>query len=240
MRVLITRTEQAGAQTAGRLAAAGHEPVLLPLAAPRYFPQAALAALSASAARQQRPALALTSTESLRSLALLGKSLHPFLDHPVFAVGASTARAAKDLGFTQVRSGTSDGQALAGLVAAERPDHLLYLAGSPRAKGFERGLHALGIAVQTIEIYEMQDLAYSPDQLALRLSAKPIDAVLLYSAESARRFRQLPLGALENRILADTRYLCLSKQVAGAMEHLAVERIFVAQQPDEASLLSLL
>ncbi|MDQ0456639.1 uroporphyrinogen-III synthase [Rhizobium paknamense] len=235
MRVLVTRAETAAQETLRRLARDGHEAVLLPLAAPRHDPEAALEAL-----RQKPDRLAVTSAESLRCLAELGAALAPFLALPVYAVGEATAQAARSLGFRQVQASAGDGAALAADLAALPPAKLIYLAGQPRAETLEAGLKDHGIPFELREIYRMEDIAYPPALLHKRLEGGPIDAVLLYSAETARRFLHLPLDRMDGSVFEKTRFLCISDKVGQALQSLAKDRVFVAREPNETSLLSLL
>ncbi|OOG71979.1 uroporphyrinogen III synthase [Sinorhizobium sp. A49] len=236
MRLLVTRPQPAAEATARRLGAEGHRPLLLPLAQAEHLPEIAQAALETPHA-----AIALTSAEAVRVLAELEADLTPHKVKPCFCVGEATSRAARALGFTLVHTAEGTGKSLAELIAAtpsrsERP--LLYLAGSPRSKGFEATLRQLHIDHVTIECYRMQPITHPPDALTRLLSADPPDAVLLYSHDTARRFAALLVDAGLEAAAFSPRYLCLSAAVAAALpEGAPVE---IAARPDEESLFSLL
>ena len=236
MRLLVTRPQPAAEATARRLERLGHRPQLLPLAQAERLPQAARAALETP-----HDAIALTSAEAVRVLAELGADLTPHKAKPCFCVGEATARAARDLDFTAVHTGSGTGKSLAELIVArlsalEAP--VLYLAGSPRSKGFEATLRQLHIDHVTVECYRMQPIAHPPDALTRLLSAGPPDAVLLYSNDTARRFAALLVDAGLEAAAFSPRYLCLSDAVAAALpEGAPVE---IAARPDEESLFSLL
>ena len=138
MRILVLRPEPAASRTAARLEARGHETVLLPLSKAEHALEEVRMALA-----EPHGALAITSAEVTRLLGRLGDGLRPHLATTVFAVGASSARAARDIGFANVLSADGNGEALAGLIAARAGDAdepvqpILYLAGNPRAGGFE-------------------------------------------------------------------------------------------------------
>lgn len=229
MRVLVTRPEPAATRTAARLSALGHIPVVLPLSRAVLDRDAVRAALAAPHA-----AIAVTSPQAAGLLAETAPQ-HPA--PPVFAVGRATADAVSAAGFHRVATAGGDGHALAALILAEKPDFsagpLLYLAGTPRAPGFEDRLKQAGVPLSTVECYRMEPLVPAAQDIEQALFSPPPDAVLLYSRESALRF-----FALVPERFAGTRMLCMSRTIAGAVpDRFAAE---VAAAPDEASLLALL
>ncbi|MDW9685814.1 uroporphyrinogen-III synthase [Sinorhizobium meliloti] len=235
MRVLVTRPRPAAERTAARLSAMGHEAVILPLMQAQHLAGAARAALS-----EPHQAIAVSSGEAVRVLGALGPALEPHVATPLFAVGEATARAAGDLGFTDVRIGPGTGEGLAETVAALLPpgETLVYLAGSPRTDGFERALHQRRIEHRTAECYRMAPVHYPAETLPGLLRAGPFDAVMLYSRESARRLdAALRESGLEPADLA-SRFLCLSWPIRETLpDGLPCG---VAAVPDEENLLRLL
>ena len=99
MRILVLRPEPAASRTAARLAARGHETVILPLSKAEHALEEVRMALA-----EPHGALAITSAEVTRLLGRLGDGLRPHLATTLFAVGASSARAARDIGFANVLS----------------------------------------------------------------------------------------------------------------------------------------
>lgn len=239
MRVVVTRPRHSGERTARRLADMGHEAVPLPLSAPVHDAQAASHALS-----ETQGAIAVTSAEAIHALAALKEAIRPHLHRPLFAVGKATAKEATALGFTRVLTSEGSGIELAELVAQDAagvaPSPLLYLAGSPRAAGFETRLAELKIPLRIAECYHMRDV--EPDDAMLRalfVDARA-EAVLLYSRQTALRFFGLPLLRQQPEIVAETRFLCLSKAIAEAVPAAFAARTQIAAMPDEDSLLALL
>lgn len=116
MRVLIVRPAPDSAATARRVTELGHTPVVAPLfeivaigwEAPDPAGFDAVAMTSANAARFAGPALA------------------RYTHLPLFAVGAATATAAANVGFTRIESGTRDADAL----ARQLTGRVLHLAGA--------------------------------------------------------------------------------------------------------------
>lgn len=237
MRVLVLRPEPAATRTAGKLAALGHEAVRLPLSRAEHDVAAVKAALT-----KPHAAIAITSAEAARLLAGIGENLARHRQTPLFAVGEASAEAARRAGFRTVVAGGGDGESLAETILAHtRPDGaILYLAGSPRAPGFEHRMKEASIPFRTAEAYRMVPLAPSPAEIEAALLAPVPDAVLLYSRESARAFFALaPLAEAPERFLA-MRLLCMSANVAAAVPESFTARAAIAAAPDEESLLALL
>jgi uroporphyrinogen-III synthase len=239
MRVVVTRPAHSGERTAERLRELGHEPVLVPLAHPVHRPEAAGQALTDFGG-----AIAVTSAEAIRVLASLGRALAPHLERPLFAVGRTTADAARAIGFTAVHNTERSGLELAGLIGEHRAllseIPLLYLAGSPRTPRFEARLQALSIPFVTRECYRMTDDEPSDADLRHAFLKERADAVLLYSRHTAEHFFNLPFFHGHDRALDRTKLLCLSEAVATALPDTRRKNSLIAANPDEDSLLKLL
>lgn len=231
MRVIVTRPPDSAARTAEKLIRLGHEPVLLPVSAPVHDAQAATDALG-----RPHTALAITSAEAVRALTHLDLSAHH--ETPVYAVGEMTADAARTVGFRTVEAGPGDGERLAGLLAERGIQDILYLAGSPRAPRFEAGLRTAGLRFRTAETYRMHEIGWTQDQWA---SLHPFpDAVLLYSAETARRFFKRTLALLPDASEHLFHVLCLGPQIATDVPQKDTIALHVAEHPREDDLLLLL
>ncbi|ULR44362.1 uroporphyrinogen-III synthase [Rhizobium sp. K102] len=235
MRVLVTRPAHSAETTAQRLRDMGHEPLLLPLRRPQHDSAAAAGALAATGG-----AIAVTSAEAMRVLSALGEILGPHLDRPIFAVGEMTAQAARRLGFRSVTASSGNGRDLADLVAAQKTEALLYLAGLPRAETFEGRLRELGIRFSVAECYRMQPVAPGPADIEAIFSGHRPDAVLFYSRQTAEDFFQV--AELRSALLEQggIRLLCLSEAVAQAIPTSLKGSVTISPMPDEISLLSLL
>lgn len=215
--------------------------MLLPLSKAEHDIEAVREALATPHA-----AIAVTSAEIARLFSTIGTNLTPHLSTRVFAVGQATADAMTAVGFHDVYTAGGDGAALAESIIAhvrvsgapESP--ILYLAGKPRASGFENRLRAASIPFRTVESYRMVALTYPPAAIASALLEPVPDAVLLYSPESARAFFGLaPLLEMPGRFAA-LRLLCMSPNVAAIVPDRFAARAEIATTPDEASLLALL
>lgn len=240
MRVIVTRPHLSGHRTAERLRQRGHEPVVLPLTAPTHDVLAAGRAL-------EKPygALAITSAEAVRALSKLEDGLDPHRAAMLFTVGKVTAAAARDAGFTAAHSADGSGVELAALIADHFARHgtpadpILYLAGRPRATGFERALAETAIAFRTVECYHMLPIDHDPDDLRQTLVERPVDVVLFYSRENVERFFSLPVFLRDQAALSRTRFLCLSRNIANAVPPQFDTQIGVAASPEEDDLLYL-
>jgi uroporphyrinogen-III synthase len=194
-----------------------------------------------AALNEPHDALIVTSGEALRVLSDGGIDLAPWLTQPLYAVGKATARCAGKLGFTDIRVGPGDGRGLAEMIVSQGPasgSELLYLAGVPRSSGFEETLAAAGWSATTVEVYRMEPVTYEPGELRQRLSDPAPGAVLLYSAENARRFFDGPAHHLPH--LQNLLILAISSKVLAQVPAHLHDNVRIAPQPDEDGLLSLL
>lgn len=240
MRVLVTRPRIAAEKTVNRLEALGHEPVALAL----FEPVHDLDAVSKSAI-EPASGLVLTSSEAIRALETIGKLPEDFLALPVFAVGEKTAEAAQNLGFASIKIAEGDGKALAGLIVQSHQKNstpLLYLAGEPRSPALEEALSAHDIAIKIITAYRMQALEITAAEIRA-LFFRPVDAILLYSQMSAKRFfalaTMLEPGELQ-AALGNANFLCLSPAIANIVPRHFAAAVRIAQKPSETSLFELL
>ncbi|HEV7255192.1 MAG TPA: uroporphyrinogen-III synthase [Mesorhizobium sp.] len=203
LRVLVTRPDGEG--TAGRLAALGHEPVML-----RLSRVAALAQQAVSDVSRVR-AVAATSANAL--LFAAPELLESLRKKPFFAVGPATAKAAEMAGFGLVRQGPDDALGLARLMAGtEGVSPVLYLCGRVRKPDFEAALARSGIEVLSVETYDTRPAEPSPGQIEAALGGRPVHAALLFSAMAAEGFRRLR----SHPLLRQAAVLALSPRIAEA------------------------
>ena len=240
MRVLIIRPELQAKQTAAKLAALGHDPVIFPLFQPSHD-----LALCLDALKSDYSALAITSAEAVRCLQELGPELEPYLSRTLFTVGKSTARAAREAGFTEVISATGNGNDLAAVVAGyaaglmeERP--ILYLAGVRRTGLFEDTLKDNDVDCVTAEIYDMEPIPYSLEQQQVLLVNRPVDAVFFFSRENAKAFFGLDVFQQSKEALRKTLFFCLSRNIAEAVPEALKDSAVISLNPDEDELMDLL
>ncbi len=215
-RVWVTRARPGADRTAERLRAMGLDPVVQPLLTVQpLFP--ALPDLD------RFGALVFTSLNGVAAFA----ALTPRRDHPVFAVGDATAQAARDVGFTDIRSAAGDLEDLTRLLAEAAPGPLLALAAETPAGDMIQSLRRAGgrQSVEILTVYRtVQTGAPAPT---------PIDAVLIHSPRAA-----VELTAHAD-LSADVVIACISPAAAAPLQ--AVGRACaVSPRPNETDLLATL
>lgn len=221
MKFLVTRPEPGASATAGRLAALGHEAVLLPC----------LAIKTITPRLPERPAaLVITSGQAV---AALPANLH---NVPVFCVGDATAAKLRAAGFTRVESANGDADDLARLIETRRLTGLHVLAvGERHGLALLARLRKAGLSVVRRKVYSVAPLRALPEDIRAALAGGEINAALFYSGETARAFARLhPPGT------ACMDALCLSDNVARAAAGLPWRKIHAALAPTEADLMALL
>lgn len=122
-------------------------------------------------------------------------------DIPVFAVGPSTAAAARKAQFQKIVSGEADAAALAGLIANALPQgaHVLYPSARDIAFNLDHALSAARIRTTRVVVYEMKIAAALPKAALEAISEGCV--ALFHSARSLSAFAGLAHGAgasLEN------------------------------------------
>jgi uroporphyrinogen-III synthase len=228
MRVLVLRPDDGARRTAAHLRALGHEPVCAPLLEPAGTgqppPSGAFDGVIATSAQ------AFAFAEPF--------ALQRFLRFPLMCVGARTAAAARESGFSDIRIVAADARRLA-VALCQEPSmkSLLYVAGQDRKPALEEALGELGVAVATWVTYEAR-AAVSLSAGALHaLRAGEIGAALHFSRRSAAIFCDLvkKAGAAgEARALL---HVAISADAADGLRDLAPPRLRIAKAPDEARML---
>ncbi len=223
-RVLVTRSEPGASETAERLIARGHAPIVEPVFAVEPI----------AVDLPPCDALAFTSANAARVFA----RLDPRRDLPVFAVGARTAEAAREMGFAQVRSADSDVDGLYMLIlAAAPPDARLLHAGNEDTRGDLVGrLVAAGRAANFRAIYRAAPVPAPGPVLGRWLSGEAaFDAILIHSPRGGA----ILAGLLQS---APSRKPFLAAISRAAAQPLAAraQRIEIAAAPNESALLDAL
>lgn len=221
MKLLVTRPEPGASATAARLAALGHECLLLPC----------LTIKTVTPRLPEHPAaLVVTSGQAVPALPA---RLH---NVPVFCVGDATAAKLRQAGFTRVESASGNADDLFKLIAARRLIGLHVLAvGERHGLALLARLREAGISATRRKVYAAIKLRSLPEDVRAALAAGALDGALFYSAETARAFARLhPPGT------ARMDAYVLSDNVAAGLEGLPWARIHVALAPTEADLMALL
>ncbi len=220
----ITRAMPGARATAGRVAALGLEPIIVPLIEIRPMGEGLLDVAGAGA-------LAFTSANGVRAFS----ARSGVRNLPIFTVGAATALAARAAGFQDISSANGDVAALAAHIhAAPRPAGPILHVGAIDAAGDLVGdLTARGIVAHRREVYESLDVTLTPEALA-RLQAAEI--ILLHSPRAAVALARVIAPVPGRRPTV----LCLSAAVAVPLEGLALGGLAAAAAPTEDALMALL
>jgi len=165
VKVLILRPEPGAGESAARARELGLEPIVAPL-----FTIRPLAWSPPDPAGFD--AVLLTSANAARHG---GGGMTPFLALPCYAVGERTAGAARAAGFADLRTGPSDGAALAQLARSEGAQALLHLGGRD---------HVALAGVRHVPVYAAEPAGALPPDAAQALA-------LLHSPRAAARFAEL-------------------------------------------------
>jgi len=221
MNILVTRPEPGASATASRLAAMGHQPVLLPCLtiSPRPLKPPASPA-----------AIIITSGQAIPA--------HPasYQTIPVFCVGDATAGRLREAGFSSVLSASGDAAGLLHLILRHRlPGTHVMAVGARHGQWLAEKLRDAGMKILRRAVYTAAPIRALNARAAAALADQKIQAALFYSAESARAFTRLrPAGT------GTVTALALSPAVALALVDLPWNEIRVALAPTEADLLALL
>lgn len=218
LRIAITRMQPEAEKTAARVRALGGEAIVAPLLS--------FAPLPFDARLHGVQALLFTSANGVRAFADASVQR----DRTVLTVGDTTAGAALDAGFADVRSADGDVAALAAMAAATldpQAGALLYISGADIARDLVAMLTVDGFCAERRIAYEARAAAALPPALTA-----PFDLILFHSARSANIF--VALGAPGADKLAA---ICLSQTVADAAARVHWGKLIVAPAPREEALL---
>jgi len=236
MTIIVTRPQPDNETTGASLRARGFDVLLAPML--RFEPVALLEDEDADYA-----AIIVTSANALRAIEpqLPG---HRWLKLPLFTVGDRTAAAARRAGFSKIISAAGDSQDLRELILAKARGKkrefgrgpLLYLAGADLSRDLAGELGEHGLTVVTRTTYRMVASSDLPPEALEAIAANQVQAVLHYSARSARVFVDAVRAAgVEISALAVPQ-CCISANVATVLREAGASRVALASSPDENSL----
>lgn len=226
--VLITRPEPGASQTAVRVAALGFEPVMAP-------------ALAIEPADPKLPACGKIAAVLVTSGNALAACLPAFRDSLVITVGDATAARARGMGFSRVVSAAGDGDALAGLVARDRPigeGSLLLAVGQGHGVALATTLRRHGFRVVRRVTYRACPTNALPDAAVAALRAGRVRAALFFSADTARAFVTTVQQSALTETVRTIDALAIGAAAGVALQALPWRRIGVAAQPNQDAMLA--
>ena len=162
---------------------------------------------------------------------------------PVWAVGESSARVARELGYEQVKSAGGDVEDLARLVGERcRPEDgaLLHAAGTVTAGDLAGRLAAGGFVVRRLVLYQARPATVLSSGLVGALETGRIQVALFFSPRTAATFATLAIEAGLASGLAGIAAYALSPAVARELADLPWSAVRVAEAPTQAALLAAL
>lgn len=214
MRVIVTRPAAAAAATAARLAALGHEAIVLPLfdiVPAQWTPPAG-----------EFDAVLLTSAAAAGSA---GSAMARYMHVPCYCVGEQTAAAARAAGFADVRVPPANGVAeLLERMVAAGIGGVLHLSG----RDVVDVAAPASLRIERRAVYDARPRDWSAAEAT---AAAHADVALLYSPRAARRFAEIFAANKRPRL----RIAALSRAVADAAGS-GWAGIAVAGRPDENAL----
>jgi len=183
--------------------------------------------------------IAISSANALRSLDELG-AVPAYRNLPVFTVGDGSAEEARYLGFADVRSASGAFADLVSLIAAARLRAPVFYPSGTRLSGdLEAALATHDVAVETVPVYEMRDVAEMPQAMLDEIETGRIDAGLFYSRRTAEIFVGLAAGRIGGGGKENFAALCISAKAAQPLAAAGFKRVLVAEHPDEEAMMHL-
>lgn len=253
--LIITRPEPDGTSFARLVAPTGIRTLINPVIEIRWR--------NLSLGLDDVTALAFTSTNGVRAFEHQGTRWPDGARHiPVFAVGRTTAQAARDAGFRQVIEARGDVVSLAdhirahldtpidtskdtgcGNRRAQAGQTVLHVAGSHRKGDLGDLLSNSSVTVRRAVLYEAIGIDYlTPESAALVGGKSRSTGVSFFSPRTVRLFaNQIARAGLSHELMALRAY-CLSAAVGEAALGIGIprHRISIAPEPDAHALRNLL
>lgn len=223
MRIWVTRTEPDNRSTAARLQALGHDVVSVPVLGVRPF--------STEQPDLLPDAIVFTSMNGVRHHAARAQ----YKALPVFVVGDATAGAARDAGYSDVRSAGGDVRDLQRLILNDLapPARIVHFGARETAGDLKGFLRRFGYLVERRIVYTAQAVAIRW-LLQVRTELPSIDGILVHSPRAAERVA---------RVLAGTSWRgnvwCLSEACALRLTDLPGIRLHFSSRPNEAALIEM-
>ncbi len=236
MHVLVTRPEPDALKLKGQLEARGHAASVEPLHAASYDDGEDFDLDGVTG-------LIVTSRHALLALEQVPELLKEARQLTVFAVGAATARTARQMGFRTVVKGPGTAADLVPAIASAvdpTDDMLLYLSGERTAIDIGAELGALGFHVTTAKVYSMEPRESLTGRTRELIGDGDLEGVLLMSGEAATVWVQLVQKHHLGTAVRLLNHFCLSDGIAKRLGPLGSIPISVAHGPTVEELLALI
>jgi uroporphyrinogen-III synthase len=220
MRIWVTRTQPGAEQTADKLRALGHEPIVQPVLEAQPIAGSDLDL-------SQADFLAFTSGQAVTAFA----ERTDRRDLMVFVVGDGTAARARQAGFTDVCSAEGDIGDLTGVIAlivSETGGIVVWPCAEEPAGDLTSLLKAEGVTCIAQPIYRTVETATS--------APTELDAVLIHSPRGARCVAR----GLATTAAAKLALYAISEKAAEPLKNHPFHHVAIAPRPNETALLDLI
>jgi uroporphyrinogen-III synthase len=226
--VWITRAEPGASATAARVADLGFEPIVAPLL--RFY-----AVEGAVLDLAPEDVLAFTSVNGVTCAAALTDRR----DLKVFAVGDTTAGAARAAGFADVTSARGDVEALSTLIVQSRPaGGVIHAAAVDTAGDMVGVLQRAGISARKTAVYRTEAAKALPETVSTASIDGSLSAVLVHSPRAGTAGAALLMQGGQS--LSAVAAVGLSKACLAPLYGLGFRKMAVAETPDETALMNAL
>lgn len=234
MRLLVTRPEPEAEVLAETLRGAGHAAIVEPMLVIRPIDNVQIQLDGVAA-------LVVTSGNALRAIADR-PDLAAMCRLPLYAVGAASAEAARQLGFGEVIEGPGSAEAMLPVLtrAFRAGARLLHLAGDAVAVDLATPLSRSRIALEPAIVYDSAARRALSEELVAALRQGEVDGVVLMSPRTAATFAKLVMQARLTSEVQRLSHFCISANTASALDDLAPDTVRIAKQPDLPSVLALI
>ena len=232
MRLLLTRPITGDDRLEALLRSGGHNVVVEPLLTIEQLPCGPIEAAGLQA-------VVATSSNALRAL---GQNMQ-LNGLPLFAVGAATARLAREHGFNTVVEGQAGAGELAELlIASLKPGRgaVLYLRGEDVAFDLDAALQTAGLTVDSRRIYRAVPAKGLSASTTASLTAGGFEGIVLMSPRTAEIYLRLADHAGVLVRLQGLVHFCISNRVAAPLIAKGLGRVCVPARPSLQELVALI
>jgi uroporphyrinogen-III synthase len=232
VKVLVTREQTDGRDTAQSLTAAGFIPVLLPI-------------IGVEVTGKARPAGAFSILifSSVNGVSAVDWERHQdLLELPVFCVGEKTAGAALAAGFSDVTAGKGTAEQLSEMIKerfGQTGTRALYLCGEVTSFDMSAALEPAAISVASWEVYRI--VGRDPGGSSISQALQDVKGGLQfhYSLKSAERFCELLQAHDLEGLAQQSDAVCISEKTAAGLRASCAGTIYVSEEPNERGMIAI-
>lgn len=225
--ILITRLLEDALPLASILKQKGLEPLVVPLSTIQFFPLSPL---------NSPQGIIITSKNAIRAIGSIEEMKHL----PLYGVGDETVRLAYQFGYRNAFSASGDGKELLDFIQkyADPENGILYhLSGDIIKIDIVQELQRMGFLAKREIVYSLQAVNEFPDLLIKSLRTHLVSYILFFSYQTAKTFMIFIEKNKLDHIASQMVALCLSQNVAQAIQSVRWKKIWISPQPNQESML---